>query len=387
MNYIQSEIDQILDQIDLYHLITGENDLNNPLAIVTISDSSNKEYKIVIDSETQTYFCIDDKTIAGNAVNYVMWKYHLTFPLAIKFLTNMVEKSISYKNEISDSIPKRMRFREICNAMMDYYKKNMKIKNNPAMVYALKRGLNTNTITNFQLGYSGTFGSGLYDFLLKKGFSAEELVDNRILGKNKQGEIYDKFYDRLMFPIFDENGLVIGFGGRTLKDSDAKYINSIENELFHKGENLYGFHIAKKTSKSFLILCEGNIDVIAMHQAGYINSAASLGTSLTFKQCELISKRFKNVVLAYDNDKAGKKAAYRAIRLLKFYGTNVNVLDLSPYKDPDEFIKNLGVDSFTQRVLHSNTSSTFLKNYIRELEIDEKAEKIQEILEEKYVPT
>ena len=322
MNYIQSEIDQILDQIDLYHLITGENDLNNPLAIVTISDSSNKEYKIVIDSETQTYFCIDDKTIAGNAVNYVMWKYHLTFPLAIKFLTNMVEKSISYKNEISDSIPKRMRFREICNAMMDYYKKNMKIKNNPAMVYALKRGLNTNTINNFQLGYSGTFGSGLYDFLLKKGFSAEELVDNRILGKNKQGEIYDKFYDRLMFPIFDENGLVIGFGGRTLKDSDAKYINSIENELFHKGENLYGFHIAKKTSKSFLILCEGNIDVIAMHQAGYINSAASLGTSLTFKQCELISKRFKNVVLAYDNDKAGKKAAYRAIRLLKFYGIN-----------------------------------------------------------------
>ncbi len=224
-------------------------------------------------------------------------------------------------------------------------------KGTKAYEYLKNRGLSDDTMRNFGLGFAGNYSNGLYNYLKEKGHSDDELSKSGLFSMGEKG-IYDKFWDRVIFPIMDVKGRVIAFGGRIMSKAEnaPKYLNSPETELFLKSENLYGLHIAKKTKEKFFLLCEGYMDVIALHQAGFNNAVASLGTSLTERQAKKIKGYTDNVVITYDSDSPGKNAAKRAIPILKNEGLNVRILDMTPYKDPDELIVAKGADEYRKRI-------------------------------------
>ena len=232
-----------------------------------------------------------------------------------------------------------------------YYMMLRSPKGTKAYEYLKNRGLSDDTMRNFGLGFAGNYSNGLYSFLKEKGHSDDELSKSGLFSMSEKG-IYDKFWDRVIFPIMDVKGRVIAFGGRIMSKAEnaPKYLNSPETELFLKSENLYGLHIAKKTKEKFFLLCEGYMDVIALHQAGFNNAVASLGTSLTERQAKKIKGYTDNVVITYDSDSPGKNAAKRAIPILKNEGLNVRILDMTPYKDPDELIVAKGADEYRKRI-------------------------------------
>ena len=218
-----------------------------------------------------------------------------------------------------------------------------------ALQYALGRGMNKYILTTFGVGYAPDSWDSLVKAMRAKGYTDQELIDSGLVTvSQKNGNIFDRFRDRLMFPIIDTRGNVIAFGGRTVKkDADtAKYLNSPETLIFNKRKNLFGLNLAKKTKQDHLILVEGNIDVVALHQYGFDNAIASLGTSLTEDQAVLLSRYTENVVLIYDGDEAGQRATQRAIPILEKAGISVKVLKLRDAKDPDEFLKKFGADRF-----------------------------------------
>jgi DNA primase len=211
--------------------------------------------------------------------------------------------------------------------------------------YVQKRGLNKAIVTRFGIGFAPNSWNALVDAMRKKGYTDQELKDADLVGE-RNGRIYDRFRNRLMFPIFDVRGNVIGFGGRVLDDSKPKYLNSNETLIFNKRKNLFGMNFAKMTKQPFIILVEGNIDVVALHQFGFDNAVASLGTSLTEEQVNLLSRYTQQVVLTYDTDEAGQRAAQRAIPMLEKAGIQVKVLQMKDAKDPDEFLHKFGPDRF-----------------------------------------
>ena len=220
-----------------------------------------------------------------------------------------------------------------------------------AYEYLTKRGLSEQTINNFGLGFAGRYSDGLYKYLKGKGYSDQELAQSGMFSFSEKGA-QDKFWDRVIFPIMDYRGRVVAFGGRIMGQAvnAPKYLNSPETDLFIKSENIYGIQLARKTKEKFFLLAEGYMDVIALHQAGFNNAVASLGTSLTDRQAKKIKGYTDNVVITYDSDGAGQKAALRAIPILKNVGLSVKILNMKPYKDPDEFILNLGAAEYRKRI-------------------------------------
>ena len=220
-----------------------------------------------------------------------------------------------------------------------------------AYEYLTNRGLSEDTINNFGLGFAGRYSNGLYKYLKEKNYSDDDLKRSGMFAYSEQG-VQDKFWDRVIFPIMDYRGRVIAFGGRIMGKAVnvAKYLNSPETELFNKSENIYGIQLARKTKEKFFLLAEGYMDVIALHQAGFNNAVASLGTALTERQAKKIKGYTDTVVITYDSDGAGQKAALRAIPILKNVGLTVKILDMKPYKDPDEFILNQGADEYRKRI-------------------------------------
>ena len=220
-----------------------------------------------------------------------------------------------------------------------------------AMQYLKKRGLADDTIKKFGLGYADKGANGLYSYLKKKGFSDALLKESGLfLWDEKRSSMNEKFWNRVMFPIMDINRKVIGFGGRVMGDAKPKYLNSPETKLFDKSRNLYGLYAAKASRQRSIIICEGYMDVISLHQAGFANAVASLGTALTSQQTALLRKYTKDVYLLYDSDEAGVKAALRAIPLLRSAGLNSKVVNLQPYKDPDELLKAGGAEELQKRI-------------------------------------
>ena len=211
----------------------------------------------------------------------------------------------------------------------------------------------------FGLGYSDKFSDGLYRYLKSKGYQDERLRESGLFNVDERHGMYDKFWNRVIFPIMDVNNRVIGFGGRVMGDGKPKYLNSPETKIFDKSRNLYGLNIARTTRKKYLILCEGYIDVISMHQAGFTNAVASLGTALTSGHDSLLKRYTQEVLLLYDSDEAGVRAALRGIPILREAGVNSRVVNLHPYKDPDEFIKNMGPEAFEERLNQASDSFLF----------------------------
>ena len=239
---------------------------------------------------------------------------------------------------------------EINKTAAKYFYENLLSKDGEiGLKYFKDRGLESRHITHFGLGFAKKTSNDLYQYLKGMGYGDDILKKSGLINIDEKGA-RDRFWNRVMFPIIDVNSRVIGFGGRVLGDGLPKYVNSPETLAFDKSRNLYGLNFAKRTKRDFFLVCEGYMDVIALHNAGFENSVASLGTALAPLHVKLISRYTKKVILTYDSDGAGINAAKRAIPLLKEENLNVKVLSMAPYKDPDEFIKNLGSEEFQKRI-------------------------------------
>ena len=249
------------------------------------------------------------------------------------------------------------------------------------LAYVQKRGLSKAILTQFGVGYAPNSWNALVDAMHKKGYTDQELRDADLVGE-KNGRIYDRFRNRIMFPIIDVRGNVIGFGGRVLDDSTPKYLNTSETIIFNKRKNLFGMNFAKKSKAGYMILVEGNVDVITLHQYGFDSAVASLGTSLTEEHAALLSRYTEQVVLTYDGDEAGQRAAKRAIPMLEKVGIKVKVLQMRDAKDPDEFLHKFGPDKFRLLLEESSNRVEYQLNAIaRKFNLAEDEQRIQFIHE------
>ena len=310
----------------------------------------------------QMYYCFGCGA-GGNVYNFIMEYENYTFGEALKHLADRagVElPKIEYSREVREKSEQRAELLEINKQAAQYYYYQLRTEGGKiGYQYLSGRGLSEETMRKFGLGYSDKFGGGLYKFLKSKGYSDERLRESGLFNVDERHGMYDKFWNRVIFPIMDVNNRVIGFGGRVMGDGKPKYLNSPETKIFDKSRNLYGLNIARTTRKKYLILCEGYMDVISMHQAGFTNAVASLGTALTSGHASLLKRYTQEVLLLYDSDEAGIRAALRGIPILRDAGVSSRVVNLKPYKDPDEFIKNMGAEAFEERLGQASDSFMF----------------------------
>ena len=311
---------------------------------------------------TQMYYCFGCGA-GGNVFNFIMEYENYTFGEALKHLADRagVElPKIEYSREVREKAQERAELLEINKQAAQYFYYQLRTeKGAQGYQYLTGRGLSEETMRKFGLGYSDKFGGGLYQFLKSKGYGDDRLRESGLFNVDERHGMYDKFWNRVIFPIMDVNNRVIGFGGRVMGDGKPKYLNSPETKIFDKSRNLYGLNVARTTRRKYLILCEGYMDVISMHQAGFTNAVASLGTALTSGHASLLKRYTQEVLLLYDSDEAGVRAALRAIPILREAGVNSRVVNLRPYKDPDEFIKNLGAEAFEERLEQASDSFMF----------------------------
>ena len=310
----------------------------------------------------QMYYCFGCGA-GGNVYNFIMEYENYSFGEALSHLADRagVElPKIEYSREAREKAEQRANLLEINKLAAQYFYYQLRREGGKtAYGYLTGRGLSEETIRKFGLGYSDKYSDDLYKYLKGKGYSDELLRESGLFNVDERRGMYDKFWNRVIFPIMDVNNRVIGFGGRIMGDGKPKYLNSPETKIFDKSRNLYGLNMARSSRKKNLIICEGYMDVISMHQAGFNNAVASLGTALTSQQASLLKRYTDEVLIIYDSDEAGVKAALRAIPMLKTAGLSTKVINLRPYKDPDEFIKNMGKEAFQERLDHGMNSFMF----------------------------
>ena len=310
----------------------------------------------------QMYYCFGCGA-GGNVFNFVMEYENYTFGEALSHLAQRagVElPKIEYSREAKEKAERKALLLAINKKAAQYFYYQLRREGGKAAYqYLTGRGLSEETIKKFGLGYSDKYSDDLYKYMKAKGYSDELLRESGLFNADERRGMYDKFWNRVIFPIMDINNRVIGFGGRVMGDGKPKYLNSPETKIFDKSRNLYGLNVARTTRKNYLILCEGYMDVISMHQAGFTNAVASLGTALTSGHASLLKRYTEEVLLLYDSDEAGIRAALRAIPILREAGVNAKVVSLKPYKDPDEFIKNMGAEAFEERLLNASDSFLF----------------------------
>ena len=315
-----------------------------------------------VSRDKQLYHCFGCGA-AGTVYTFLQQYENYTFPEAVEFLADRAGVVLP-KREMTER--ERMEadynsaLREINKMAAGYFYYALRMKDGePARNYLTGRGLSEDTIRNFGLGYSRMYRDDLYKYLKQKGYSDELLKDSGLVRFDEKHGAGDVFWNRVMFPIMDLNGKVIGFGGRVMGDGLPKYVNSQETKIYEKRRHLYGFHLARRSKREGYILCEGYMDVISMHQAGFDNATASLGTAFTIQQAMLLKRYTDKVYLAYDSDGAGVNAAQKAIPILREVGISARVINMQPYKDPDEFMKNLGAEEFEKRIAQAESSLMF----------------------------
>ena len=313
------------------------------------------------------YYCFGCHK-GGSVINFQMEIEGLSYPDAVRSLAKRAGLEVPEDEQYQSRY--RLQERQWAlhkEAARFFHSQLYSAVGQEALNYALGRGMNQYILTTFGVGYAPDSWDGLVNALRKKGYTEEEIRQSGLVSiSRKNGNCFDRFRDRLMFPIIDVRGNVIAFGGRVIKkDSEAaKYLNSPETLIFNKRKNLFGLNLAKKTKHPYFILVEGNIDVVALHQYGFDNAVASLGTSLTEEQAALLSKYTEQVVLIYDGDNAGQNATKRAIPILEKAGIQVKVLQLRDAKDPDEFLKKFGADRFKLLLEESSNRVEYQLNAI-----------------------
>lgn len=315
-----------------------------------------------VSPNKQMYYCFGCHA-GGNVFTFLMQYENYTFGEAMEALAERAGVDLpkqEYTAAQRQEADRRARLLEINKEAAKYFFVLLRgERGKRALDYFKKRALSDETIHKFGLGYSDQYSDDLYRYLRSKGYDDEILKDSGLVTIDEVRGGHDKFWNRAMFPIMDVHNKVIGFGGRVMGDGEPKYLNSPETKIFDKSRNLYGLNFARVTKKPQLLLCEGYIDVIALHQAGFDNAVASLGTALTSGHANLLKRYTKEVYLTYDSDGAGIKAALRAIPILKEVGITTKIINMKPYKDPDEFIKALGAEAYQERIDQAENSFLF----------------------------
>ena len=314
---------------------------------------NEKSPSFSVSRQKQMYYCFGCGA-GGNVFTFLMEYENYTFIEAVEYLAERSGVELpkaEYSREAKERAGLKASLLEINKAAAQYFYVQLKSEQGKAgYTYLRERRLSDETIRAFGLGYSNKYSDDLYRYLRSKGYPEEMIRQAGLISIDEKHGVYDKFWNRVMFPIMDVNSRVIGFGGRVMGDAKPKYLNSPETPIFDKSRNLYGLNRARSSRKPYFLLCEGYMDVIAMHQAGFTNAVASLGTALTAGHASLIRRYVQEVYLTYDSDEAGTKAALRAVPILREAGISAKVIRMDPYKDPDEFIKNLGAEEFEQRI-------------------------------------
>lgn len=307
---------------------------------------SEKTASFSVAPDKGIYYCFGCHK-GGGPINFIMEIEGLDYPDAVRFLAKRSGMEVPEDAEYRSTYKKQERLRALCKDAARYYYNQLNgPAGQPGRDYLVKRGLSKQTVTRFGIGFAPEGWSGLMDTMTKNGYTKEELLEAGLVVKSQKGSLYDRFRNRLMFPIIDVRGNIIGFGGRVMDDSKPKYLNSPETIIFNKRKNLFALNIAKKSKQGRIILTEGYMDAISLHQYGFDCAVASLGTALTEEHAQMLAKYTNQVVLTYDGDEAGQNATRRAIPMLEKAGLQVKVLRMQGAKDPDEFLKKYGADKF-----------------------------------------
>ena len=331
---------------------------------------NEKSPSFSVSPHKQMYYCFGCGA-GGNVFTFVQNYENYSFPEAIKYLADKAGVSlpeIEYSEEAKKKESKRSVLLEINKQAANYFYYQLRTEHGKiGYRYFQSRKLSEETMKKFALGFANVTSDDLVKYLKSKGFKDELIVEAGLGSVDERYGLHDKFWNRVMFPIQDINHRVIGFGGRVMGDGKPKYLNSPETMIFDKSRNLYGLNYARTSRAGNIIICEGYMDVIAMHQAGFTQAVASLGTAFTVGQANLLRRYTNQVLLAYDSDGAGTSAALRALGILREAELVGKIIHLEPYKDPDEFIKNLGAEEFQKRIDEAENSFFF---EIRVLERD-----------------
>lgn len=310
----------------------------------------------------QMYYCFGCGA-GGNVFTFLMQYENFSFQEAMQSLaerSGIKLPEVEYSKEARAEADRKAVLLEINKKAAKYYYCQLRSPQGSQGFHYLKgRGLSDEIMQKFGLGYADKYNNSLYQYLKKEGYSDDLLKDSGLFIYDERRGVTDKFWNRVMYPIMDVNSKVVGFGGRVMGDAKPKYLNSPETKIFDKSRNLYGLNIARSSRKKNLIICEGYMDVISMHQAGFNNAVASLGTALTSQQASLLKRYTDDVLIIYDMDEAGVRAALRAIPMLRTAGLRTKVVDLRPHKDPDEFIQALGTQAFEERLEKAENSFLF----------------------------
>lgn len=354
MRYSEELIEEVRSRNDIVDVISGYVKLkksgSNYFGLCPFHNEKSGSFSV--SPSKQMYYCFGCG-VGGNVITFIMEYENYTFMEAVRMLAERAGIELPQMEET----PEERKSRDIRSQLLEinklaavYYFHQLRGQNgSTAMNYLKKRELGDETIQRFGLGYSSMYSDDLYRYIKSKGYKDDILKESGLFTYG-DGKVTDKFWNRVMFPIMDMNNRVIGFGGRVMGDGKPKYLNSPETKLFDKSRNLYGLNIARTSRKPNIIICEGYMDVISLHQAGFNQAVASLGTALTSGQASLMKRYTDQVLITYDSDSAGVKAALRAIPILKEAGLTTKVINMKPYKDPDEFIKGLGAEAFQERI-------------------------------------
>ena len=382
--YLQSSIDEVLNRSDIVDIASSYITLkrNGSDYVGLCPFHREKTPSFHISSDKQLYYCFGCGS-GGNIIDFVGKIENLDFIDTVKYLAERAGITLeeeTYSPDIQARHDKRERILKMNKLTAKRYVANLAGDDaKSAREYAFSRGLNRDIIRAFGIGFAKDSWSDLVDYLRENGFKNEEIFEAGLAAKNEKGHIYDKFRNRLMFPIIDVRGNVIAFSGRALDDSPAKYMNSPETPVFHKGSNIFALNIAKQHSaRDGLILVEGNMDAVSLHAFGFPNAVAGLGTALTDSQAQLIKRYAPYVYICYDSDEAGQKACEKAIEILSGVGIKIKVLSYKDAKDPDEYLKKKGAESF-KKVISSALSPTEYKilNLRKKYNLVETSDKVE----------
>ena len=383
-------IDQVIMRNDIESLIGGYVSLKRAGSNLKglCPFHSEKTPSFTVYPQDNSFYCFGCGA-GGDAITFIRKRENLDYPDAVEFLANRAGITIVRDERQGYSTAPKFDRAKMFKMNVDaakYFHARL-FDDTPGARIALdyfvnKRGLSVATIKHFGLGYAPDSFDAFSKYMLSKGYTYDELVAGFLCGKSDRGTYYDAFRNRVMFPIIDVTGNVIAFGGRVMDDSKPKYKNSSDTPVFKKSRNLFALNFARLTCSETMILCEGYMDVIAMHSAGFTNAVATLGTAITSEQARMMSRYTKKVIISYDADEAGQKAAMRAIRLLSEVGLDVTILKVPGAKDPDEFIKTHGADKF--RALLSDSKTRFeysMDNILSKYELSVPQEKIKALHE------
>ena len=317
-----------------------------------------------VSPSKQIYYCFGCGK-GGDVISFIRDVENITYPEAMEFLARRAGIPVPVTEEDEES-KKRARIYALNKEAARFFYGQLSTPDGAAArQYVASRRITPTTVTNFGLGYAPDRWSGLQEAMRAKGFTEREMVDADLIRPGKNG-YYDTFRNRLVFPVIDVSGRVIGFSGRAIGDNTPKYLNSRDTPVFSKGHNLFGLNLAKKSKTGYIILVEGNVDVVSLHQAGFDSAVASLGTSLTDEQARLLSRYTDQIILAYDSDGAGLKASQRGIRILEKLNVRVKVLRWDGAKDPDEYIKLKGAGAFQNLIQRSEAQTDYLLRNLKD---------------------